>query len=112
MSRKSVTILGVKIPLSNLTPMAVAPSTPSKEDPHSSDRKRLCDCSMRSFWEGDCDFCRAHPVPREALSYNEYCNFSTLAVGSAFDPDIMDAALECGAAYARKIGALVKAESL
>jgi hypothetical protein len=121
MSRKSVTILGVKIPLSNLTPVAVAPTDPYTHYWISSDGSscgtylgaagRMCDCALRSFWEGDCDFCRDYQAPPEpAKSYNDYCNFSTFAVDNSFGNDIMEAAREAGAEYARRLNKLVEFE--
>jgi len=106
MSRKSVTILGVKIPLANIYPLidiigwvsykfqfdatpppgiktqvVVAPSAPSKEDP-------------------------SLPIK----DYNEYCDFSTFAVYNSFGNDIMEAAREQGAEYARRLNKLVQGE--
>ena len=109
MSRKSVTILGVKIPLANIYPLidiigwvsykyvctvtlpperktwvAVAPSTPSKEYGSSS-----------GTYLG---------------SYYDYCTFSTFAVDNKFDDRILTAAKEQADEYVRRLNKLVQGE--
>jgi hypothetical protein len=103
-SRKSVTILGVKIPLANIisTPklteawigspflrrrndwVAVAPSTPSKEYGSSSG----------TYLGG----------------YYDYCTFSTFAVDNKFDDRILTAAKEQADEYVRRLNKLVQGE--
>jgi hypothetical protein len=56
----------------------------------------VCSCSGRSFWEGPCDYCRAHPAPPSTLGYADYSSFSKVAVDAEIDDVVSQTAMELG----------------
>jgi hypothetical protein len=56
-----------------------------------------CSCAGRSFWEGECEWCHAHPAPRQPIeNYADYTNFSSIISVSSIDDPVALAAKELG----------------
>ena len=55
-----------------------------------------CSCAGRSFWEGPCEWCTAHPKVREPLDYEEMHRQVRFAVRAAIDEVVCQAARELG----------------
>jgi hypothetical protein len=89
------------------TAVVVAPAALVPEGPVCVET--CCSCSGRSFWEGECDYCTAHPRPRPLLTWVDYQNFSSFSVACSIDPKVADASSHFADSAARGIKELYDA---
>lgn len=65
-----------------------------------------CDCLLRSFFQGPCDWCRAHPEEQPPLDYQQVARAAQFAVQKAIDDTVSKAATELGYRAGRELSKL------
>ena len=59
-------------------------------------RESQCTCSLRSFWEGPCEWCSAHPEELPPMDYQQYARSILIDMQPVVDRIVTEAAIELG----------------